>query len=197
MLYIITGGSGSGKSEYAENLAVDLFQGSSKRQNGTGRDFGKAVLYYLATMYPYDEESRQRIERHQIQRAGKGFTTKECPVKLEQVNAKEGDVLLLEDLSNLLANEMYLESGRIKARHVCRTQSQLEQAILFPLLDLEKQAGNVIIVTNEIFADGVEYDEEAKWYIGLLGQINQKLAGAADGVIEVVCGIPLWHKRKI
>lgn len=185
MLYIVTGGSGSGKSEFAENLAVSLFGKSSGKE---------AVLYYLATMYSCDGESRRRIERHRRQRAGKGFTTIECPVQMGQVKAGEGDVVLLEDLSNLLANEMYLESGRIKERHALPAQKQLEQAILSPLLELGKQAEAVIIVTNEIFSDSVEWDGETKCYMQLLGQLNQRLAGAAAGVVEVVCGIPLWHK---
>lgn len=185
MLYMVTGGSGSGKSEFAENLAVSLFQ----KNSGT-----EAVLYYLATLHPFDEESCRRIERHRRQRAGKGFTTIECPVQTELIKAGEEDVVLLEDLSNLLANEMYLKSGRIKERDISHAQKQSEQSVLFPLLELEKQVEAVIIVTNEIFSDSMEYDGETKCYMQLLGQLNQKLSSAADGVVEVVCGIPLWHK---
>lgn len=178
MLYLITGGSGSGKSEYAENLAVGC----------------KGDLYYFATMSSKDEESRKRIKRHRMQRAGKGFTTVECPVALEQNTVGEKDVILLEDLSNLLANEMYLEAGRIKIRSGEEAFNQMEQAVLNPLLQLEKQAACVIIVTNEIFSDGAGYDEETTLYLRLLGTLNQRLAQAADGVVEVVCGIPLWQK---
>ena len=185
MLYMVTGGSGSGKSEFAENLAVSLFRKSSGKE---------AVLYYLATMHPYDEESRRRIERHRRQRAGKGFTTIECPVQVELVQAGKEDVVLLEDLSNLLANEMYLKSGRIKERDISHAEKQSEQAVLFPLLELEKQVEAVIIVTNEIFSDCMEYDGETKCYMQLLGRLNQKLSSVADGVVEVVCGIPLWHR---
>lgn len=185
MLYIVTGGSGSGKSEFAENLAVSL----SRKSFGT-----EAVLYYIATMHPNDEESCRRIERHRRQRAGKGFTTIECPVQVELVQAGEKDVILLEDLSNLLANEMYLKSGRIKERNALNAQKQSERMILFPLLELEKQVEAVIIVTNEIFSDSMEYDRETRCYVQLLGQLNQRLSSEADGVVEVVCGIPLWHK---
>lgn len=183
MLYIITGGSGSGKSEYAENLAVSRYQRTDKP--------GK--LYYIATMDSRDEESCRRIERHRKLRDGKGFITVECSVKLEELTAGVRDVVLLEDLSNLLANEMYLEHGRMKTRDdeiFCR----LEQIILLPVLQLEKQAGCVIIVTNEVFSDGMEYDMETGLYVHLLGMLNQRLAECADGVAEVVCGIPVWHK---
>ena len=64
VLYIVTGGSGSGKSEYAENLAVRLAKGQA--------------LYYVAAMQPCGEEGQERIRRHRALRAGKGFETIEC-----------------------------------------------------------------------------------------------------------------------
>ena len=102
MLHIVYGGSASGKSSYAESFAMSL--------QGDGR------LLYIATMYPYkwntteiDPETMQRIERHRAMRADKGFDTVECYRHMEHIVAKRQDVLLLECMSNLLANEMYLE----------------------------------------------------------------------------------------
>lgn len=102
MLHIVYGGSASGKSSYAESFALSL--------QGDGR------LLYIATMYPYkwntteiDPETMQRIERHRAMRADKGFDTVECYRHVEHIMAKRQDVLLLECMSNLLANEMYLE----------------------------------------------------------------------------------------
>ncbi len=102
MLHIVYGGSASGKSSYAEGLAVSMREG--------GR------LLYIATMYPYkwntteiDSETMQRIKRHRAMRADKGFDTVECYRHVEHIMAKRQDVLLLECMSNLLANEMYLE----------------------------------------------------------------------------------------
>ncbi len=62
MLYLVTGGSASGKSAYAESL---LWQSEAKRR------------VYLATMRPWDEECVRRIERHRQMREGKGFSTAE------------------------------------------------------------------------------------------------------------------------
>lgn len=102
MLHMVYGGSASGKSSYAESFALSL--------QGDGR------LLYIATMYPYkwntteiDPETMQRIERHRAMRADKGFDTVECYRHVEHIVAKRQDVLLLECMSNLLANEMYLE----------------------------------------------------------------------------------------
>ncbi|MCM1497690.1 MAG: bifunctional adenosylcobinamide kinase/adenosylcobinamide-phosphate guanylyltransferase [Clostridium sp.] len=197
MLYIVTGGSGSGKSEFAENLAVDWFQRHSVKRKlpgyekdaDTGKERAAGRLFYIATMSSADAESISRIERHREQRKGKGFTTVECAVGLAQMRAGSGDVLLLEDLSNLLANEMYSSSGSIE--HI-----GAEQAILLPILRLEKTVSCVIIVTNEIFSEGMEYDEETCRYLSTLGMLNCRLAQMADGVVELVCGIPVWHKGK-
>lgn len=186
MMYLITGGSGSGKSQYAEDLAVNI------------RDlYQKKNLFYLAAMMPGDEESRERIRRHRHQRAGRGFTTIECYDHIEQIQigAEEGSVYLLECLSNLLANEMYAPAGRITDRGG-REESQTKKAVLRPLLELAKQA-DLIVVSNEVFSDGVRYDPDTMCYLRLLGFLNCSLAKEADAVVETVCAIPLIRKGEL
>lgn len=188
MLYLVTGGSGSGKSEYAEELAVRLYE--KERRDGA---FGRLV--YAATMFPYDDgETRERIARHRRQRAGKGFLTVECFCGAERISAERGDVFLLDCMSNLLANEMYLEAGRITDRGE-DAWAQAEEAIVKPLLALGEKAG-LVVVTNEVFSDGAAYEEESMRYIALLGYLNRRLAEGAAQVTEVVCGIPLAHRRQ-
>lgn len=198
MLNLITGGSGSGKSEYAESLAVAAHKKSPE---------GK--LYYIATMYPYDEECVKRIEKHRKMRSRKGFTTIECYTHLEKVKVTGKDVVLLECMSNLLANEMYRKEGRLRADvFSVRSDSpsgqtdslhdeqlhKLYEAILTPLFHLAQQAAHMVVVTNEVFSDGTEYEEETGRYLRLLGKINCETAGKAGGVTEVVCGIPVRRK---
>ena len=60
----------------------------------------------------------------------------------------------------------------------------------------EKQAKELVIVTNEIFSDGIDYDEETKRYQSYLGKINQELAKRAKAVAEVVYGIPVERKNQ-
>ena len=96
MLTLVTGGSGSGKSAFAEDRVLS---------------FGDAQRIYIATMHPFDEESHKRIERHQKMRAGKGFETVECYTGLKNVKLPAGCVVLLECMSNLVANEMFEEQG--------------------------------------------------------------------------------------
>lgn len=86
MMILVTGGSGSGKSAFAEDQVVA---------------FGEAERIYIATMFPFDEESRKRVQRHQNMRKGKGFETIECYTGLERVRVPEGSTVLLECMSNL------------------------------------------------------------------------------------------------
>ena len=96
MFYVVTGGSGSGKSAYAENLVLSL---------GEGRRI------YIATMMSFDDESTKRIARHRKMREGKQFETVECYTGLDSIRLKKDDIVLLECMSNLAANEMYAQGG--------------------------------------------------------------------------------------
>ena len=205
MFHLITGGSGSGKSEYAEAEVLRLSHLTESREK-----------YYIATMVPYGEETLQKIRRHQQMRTGKGFVTVECYTDLYRLAASdpfsragqtEGQderqnghvsgnrksrkhtVVLLECMSNLLANECYMESGA-QARE------------LDPVAEIEKGmetllrcCEHVVVVTNEVFSDIPVESKEMKSYLEYLGKINQWMAKRADQVTEVVYGIPL--KREI
>ena len=91
MMALVIGGSGSGKSSYAEELAVSLSSPAAKK-------------YYLATMQVFGREGEQRVERHRALRRGKGFLTIEQPTEIQKAVGcmEEGErVALLECISNL------------------------------------------------------------------------------------------------
>ena len=75
MFHVVTGGSGSGKSAFAEQCILDC-QGNKR--------------IYIATMYPFDEESHRRIARHRAMRAEKKFTTIERYTDLEHLTIPQG-----------------------------------------------------------------------------------------------------------
>ena len=106
MIHLITGGSGSGKSAYAENELL--------RVGELQTDAGRYPYVYAATMRPYGEETMRKIMRHRQMRAGKGFVTLECPSGLSGVALPENRGVLLECVSNLAANELFCEDGTIK-----------------------------------------------------------------------------------
>lgn len=191
MLIVVYGGSGSGKSAYAENHILEL----NKKQ---------LPLYYLATMQVYGREGQERVEKHRKLRKGKGFITIEQPrniadvftdgIPLRYAGTSEGDLsessshaVLLECMSNLAANEMF-DSDRILKR------SQVVAKIKKDILVLLGQCEILVIVTNNVFEDGIVYDEATMEYIRALGEINAFLARLADEVVEVVAGIPITMK---
>lgn len=172
MLCLVTGGSGSGKSAYAEGLI---------------QSFGGDRRVYIATMHPYDQESFARIDRHRAMRAEKHFTTIECYTHLLDVEVDPEADVLLECMSNLTANEIWEPDGAGFDGTV--------SAILAGVKKLAEGCRNLVIVTNEIFSDGITYPEETRRYQEILGQINGRIGRMADQVTEVVYGIPMEIKR--
>ena len=162
MLTLIIGGADSGKSAFAEALVCRLP--------------GKKL--YLATMLPRGAEARARIEKHRAQRAHLGFETLELGLDLAHAAIPTGANVLLEDFSNLLANEIYEPQGGGTA------------AVRRGMEHLIAQSENLTVVTNEIFSGGADYDEESLRYMRLLAELNRELAARADLVVEVVCGLP-------
>ena len=167
MLHLITGGSGSGKSEYAENLVLSS---------------GEGPRIYIATMIPYGEEGKQRVERHRKLREKKCFRTVECYTKLSELSIPQDGIVLLECMSNLIANEMFEPDG---------AHERTVEAVMHGIRHLADQARYLFIVTNEFFSDGTPYDEEMMRYLAYLGEVNCRIAKMADKVTEVVYGIPL------
>lgn len=168
MMTIITGGSGCGKSSYAEKIATCL----------------PMPRYYIATMKPYDDECLRKIDRHRRLRAEKGFETIEQHTDLDTITAS-GGTALLECMCNLTANEMFDENGNCYDAY---------DKILHEVLHLKSQFDNLIIVTNDVGNDCRDYDAGTMKYITTLGRLNCALAKEADTVIEVVCGIPVTIK---
>ena len=67
--------------------------------------------------------------------------------------------------------------------------------ILKGVRQVKEQVKHLVVVTNEIFSDGESYSKETRAYQENLGKINQAMADMADEVVEVVAGIPVFHKR--
>lgn len=185
MVTLVTGGSGSGKSAYAETLLSSC----------------EGMKFYIATMQVYDAEGEKKVERHRKLRAGKGFLTIESLVDVGKIEVSEyqsqiGKMrtdaagkksALLECMSNLAANEMFTGEG-------VRSADQVTDKIINDIQFLSQKTDNLIIVTNNVFEDGVKYDDGTMEYVRALGKINVRLAELADRVVEVVVGIPVELK---
>ena len=196
MMVLVVGGSGSGKSSYAEKVTVSLAQESvkeiTKSENTSLSDFKLNIpkKYYLAMMQVFDDEGRKKVERHRNLRSGKGFFTIEQPTRISGALEKmeDGDrTVLLECISNLTANEMFSEKKAM-------TEIQVTENVIRDIKMLKEQTNHLVVVSNNVFEDGITYDETTTKYIRAMGKINQKLAALADRVVEVVEGIPVIIK---
>ncbi|WP_211133424.1 bifunctional adenosylcobinamide kinase/adenosylcobinamide-phosphate guanylyltransferase [Coprococcus comes] len=179
MFHLITGGSGSGKSEYAEQKLMEYASHSKRNKK----------RYYIATMIPFGKETEEKIARHRKLRAGKGFETIECYTDLKKaaeiLQTKETGSVLLECMSNLVANEMYDPSG---------AGENAEESILAGIHKLQKVSDDLVVVTNEVFSDSMTDNPEMEEYLKLFGKLNLRMGEMADLVTEVVYGIPVERK---
>ena len=189
---LILGSAASGKSEYAEGLALK----------------GPNARIYLATMRRSDA-AEERIRKHVEQRRGRGFITMEDPeLDIPEWDGVAAWVILLEDLPNLLANRMFGPGGDIPTEDAGAGEGvpprdagagedmhrrEILRKLEADLLELSRHAEQLIIVSGDIFEDGAAYDDTTEGYLDSLGELHRWLAERADRVTEVVCGIPIDH----
>ena len=164
MLILIMGKNSSGKSVFAEQMAVDF----------------QKTRYYIATMKPYGDSGMARVYKHQKQRAGMGFTTLERPYNVSGADIPPNTVALLEDVSNLLANAMF-------EKHADAAE------VLADITALCSRTHCVVAVTISEFENGT-YDEETLRYMRALAWLNEQLWQLAKVVVEMKEGLPIYRK---
>ena len=194
---LIIGGSGSGKSAYAEARICVEYEKICKIQDNSST---KPPLYYIATMMHGGEEIEEKIRKHQKMREGKGFHTLEWHTDFLghlKENEKEKDPLklksayvLLECVSNLTANEMYMNGGE-------NTRGEdVLQVLKDGILKLAQTCKCLIVVTNDVFLEPCP-SKEMEEYLKVLGELNQFLAFMSENTQEIVAGIPCTMKKQI
>jgi adenosylcobinamide kinase / adenosylcobinamide-phosphate guanylyltransferase len=181
MLIFISGGVRSGKSSLGERLTLKL---------------ANARKVYLATAKPYDSEIKKRILKHQFDRKDKGFFTIEKSEALEEIMPmlKKDDTILLDCLGALLSNEMYTNLGQnLDDNFIISVRKNIFNSIVL----INSKVSNIIVISNEIFSDGIVYDPSIEAYIKVLGELHQQISNIADNVIECSFGNNIVHKGNI
>lgn len=178
MIVLISGGAKSGKSHYAQDLAVQL-SGGGKR-------------YYIATMIAADAEDKERIRKHILDRDGMGFETVECGRRilscLDRVDVFGS--FLLDSTTALLMNELFdpTDWHLDEARGIeCGDE----------LVTFAKRVSNIVIVSDYLYSDAARYDEITETYRKCLAAIDRKLAAIADCVLEMSAGNWIVHKGEL
>ena len=172
MKILFTGGSACGKSTLAEAIAARMPE----------------PRYYIAAMIPRSSDDHRRVLRHQKHREGTGFVTIERYTDIAGLNLPQGGTVLLECLCHLTANEIFEPNG---------AGTHTKQKILQGLDLLAQKADNLIVITNDVSSDGLDYDEDVIFYVQTVGEINSELAERFDCVCEMCCGIPLLLKGSL
>ena len=138
-------------------------------------------VIYIATMKPYDKEDEERIKKHIQNRRGLNFITLEVQKNLHKIvdNINSNDTVLIDSITSLLTNEMFIGNEIIKTPSV---------NILNGLKQIMFKAKNTVIVSDYIFNDAIEYDEVTETFKKELAIINKELAKSCDNVMECIVG---------
>lgn len=166
-IILVTGGQRSGKSGFAQRLALSLSE----------------TPVYLATSRIWDEEYRKRIERHQRER-GPQWTNIEEEKQLS-LHRLEGRVVVIDCLT-LWATNFFFDN-----------ESEVEKSLEELKKEFDRftdQNATFIFVTNEIGMGGIAENTIQRRFSDLQGWMNQYVAGKADEVVLLVAGIPVRVK---
>lgn len=173
-IILVTGGARSGKSEYAERLALRL----SDRP------------VYIATARIWDDEFRIRVEAHR-RRRGEQWTTIEEARALSRHDVT-GRVVVIDCITLWCTNFFWDE----ERGGVQRATGDALSALKAEFDAFTKHDAVYIFVTNEIGSGGVSPSGAQRAFTDLQGWMNQYVASCADDVVLLVCGIPVTIKGK-
>lgn len=179
---LILGGARSGKSAYAESLAI-----------ASGRE-----VAYLATAQAGDSEMTARIAHHRQQRPAI-WTTVEEPLALGEALLQwstPGRLVLVDCLTLWLSNLLFSDAQdfpEVGHGHITPPACFEVQRALF-LHALETMTGDVVLVSNEVGMGGVALSAVSRWFADEAGRLNQAVAARCERVILVAAGLPLALK---
>jgi adenosylcobinamide kinase/adenosylcobinamide-phosphate guanylyltransferase len=184
MMVFISGGVRSGKSKVAEKYAAKLAVPESS-------------FHYIATANADDDEMKQRIAHHQKRREKQPiqWTTWEHPVCLDELAGSfaKADVVLLDCLTNWLANELFRD-GSWKEETLCFRKAARMWETLERLAEACKA---LIIVSNELFCGGVPDDIGTYHYMKMLGWLHQQIVEEAEIAVFVQHGLAMVKKGEL
>jgi adenosylcobinamide kinase/adenosylcobinamide-phosphate guanylyltransferase len=177
-ILLITGGTRSGKSVFAEQYAAAQ---SDK-------------VAYIATAQIYDQEMQTRVALHRKRRPDT-WQTFEAPYHADQIlleAATKADVILFDCLTIYTSNLLLSDSTPSNREE--RFQYIMEEIDKLLYFSRESQA-IVLFVTNEVGMGIVPENALAREYRDIAGMVNQKIAACADEVYLVICGLPVELKK--
>ncbi|MBP2033644.1 adenosylcobinamide kinase/adenosylcobinamide-phosphate guanylyltransferase [Clostridium algifaecis] len=179
-LTLITGGSRSGKSKFAENMITN-----------------QTSVLYIATALATDDDMKKRIEIHKLHRNHSWHTYEGYNNLAKVIKKSKYKYILLECIGTLVTNIMF-DSKKNFDRITSDEVKELEYKILSEIKDIVSAVkhgfGDVIIITNEVGMSLVPEYRLGRIFSDILGRVNQLIADNSEKVYVVFCGIPLRLK---
>lgn len=177
MFIFVSGNSGSGKSKWSEKKLISLAQKNNLKK------------FYIATAKANDHEMILKIKKHKESRRNKNFITIEQNYDILNILnlIPENSAIIIEDLPNLLANEFF-NSKKISMKYISKK-------IFDEIINIKNSSKHLILVSDDIFSDGIIYNKIIDDYIKLLAELHIKFASASDLALEFFSGFPFeYHK---
>lgn len=182
-IILCSGGARSGKSEFAEQLALSL----------------KGRKAYVATGQAFDDEMKDRIKKHQMRR-GKEWITFEIPLHLhknwEQIK-NVSDVILIDCLTMFTSNHVFAHGDINTQEDSNRIESIILEELRLLLEDINNSNDKtVIFVTNEIGLGIVPENKLARYFRDITGRVNREVASAANKMYLTISGVTIELKSQ-
>ena len=182
-IILCSGGARSGKSEFAEQLALSL----------------KGRKAYVATGQAFDDEMKDRIKKHQLRR-GKEWITFEIPLHLhknwEQIK-NVSDVILIDCLTMFTSNHVFAHGDINTQEDSNRIESIILKELRLLLQDINNSNDKtVIFVTNEIGLGIVPENKLARYFRDITGRVNREVASAANKMYLTISGVTIELKSQ-
>lgn len=179
-IILVTGGSRSGKSTFAEELLKD-----------------KDDVLYIATAVVTDAEMKKRIEKHKERRNPKWGTFegyKDLTRVLEEFDYK---YIMLECIGTMVTNLMFdkeYDFENMSVEDIEKLSKLVKQEVELFIRAVREKNKNLVIVTNEVGWSLISEHKMGRIFSDILGQLNQFIGALSDEVYLVACGLPLKLK---
>ncbi|MDO4179258.1 MAG: bifunctional adenosylcobinamide kinase/adenosylcobinamide-phosphate guanylyltransferase [Phascolarctobacterium sp.] len=172
-LVLVTGGSRSGKSEFAEKYVLHY----------------SPKCAYIATAEIFDEEMAERVRLHRERRSNGRWINFEAPYEAEKVFAalpRDVDAVLFDCLT-MYMNNLFYGKEAIEGAFLERCEAVYEKIDV--MLKAARESGKIVVfVSNEVGSGIVPDNQMAREYRDLSGWVNQRVAAACDQVFLTICG---------
>lgn len=183
-LILVTGGSRSGKSNFAESLCRN-------RNNSTA---------YIATSIAFDEEMKDRVRKHKESRPSDWKTYEIYKDIYSIINniANNHKTVILDCVTLLVNNLMFeydIDFDNCTTEETNKMEIYIKDQFEKLIQEIKKTNLYFVMVTNELGMSLVPDNKLCRVYSDIVGRINQYIANCSDEVYFVVSGIPMKIKE--